>query len=67
MFSQKRFAEAQLRKVKAMGYQPRQAELIRTQRVYFVTADIDPISIDEVGVSRPELRPVDLCSSIASR
>ena len=71
VFSQKRFADAQIAKVRALGYEPQQSELVRSQRAYFVMADLDQKTEERLRSSllndAPELQPADRCSLIASQ
>lgn len=51
VFSQQRFALAQTAKLQGWGYEPKQTELIRTRRVYFLLADIDDARFAEIDLN----------------
>lgn len=63
VFSQRRFAAAQLSKLKEWGYEPKQTELIRTRRLYFLQADIPTDSLALIDSLAPSQSGAQLAAN----
>lgn len=67
VFSQRRFADAQIAKLQDWGFAPQRRELARSQRVFFVTADLDQKQRSTLGDASPQLHAAGNCQTIASQ